>query len=84
MPFEKANGRTARAIVNILLQSKEMIGIFRKEKRKEYINFIKEAHAIIKPNEFEYIKNLTSNPMECVEIENQFLNKELPFLLVKY
>ena len=84
-PFESGNGRTARAIVNVLLMSKGMIGIFRKEKRKEYIEYINEANKIIKENEAKYLAALGEKTMECVELENGFLDKEiaLPFLLVK-
>lgn len=83
-PFESATGRTSRALVNILLQSKGMVGIFKKEKRKEYVEAIREANNTIKENEAKYLKGLVENPMECLEFENEFLNKELPFLLVKY
>ena len=82
-PFAKANGRTARAIVNILLQSKGMLGLFRKENREEYLEWVREAHRIIKENEEKYIAGLIENPMECIEMENEFLNRELPFMLVK-
>ena len=82
-PFESANGRTARAIVNMLLQSKGMIGIFRKEKRKEYIEAISEADKVIKKNEKMYVECLVENPIECIELENEFLDKGLPFLVVK-
>lgn len=87
-PFEKANGRTARAIVNMLLQSKGLIGIFRKEKRKEYIEYINDIDRNIKQNEEKYICNLIDNPIECIEIEklffeNSFLEKDLPFLVIK-
>ena len=62
-----------------------MIGIFKKEKRKEYIEYINEANKIIKENEAKYLAALGEKTMECVELENGFLDKEiaLPFLLVK-
>ena len=82
-PFNDANGRTARAITNMLLQSIGMIGIFRKEMRKEYINYINEADKIVKPNEEKYLRALVENPAECSEIENEILNLPLPFLVVK-
>lgn len=82
-PFESANGRTARAVLNMLLQSKGMIGIFRKEKRKEYIDYISEIDKVVKENEEKYVDSLVRNPMDCVEIENGFLDMELPFLIVK-
>lgn len=82
-PFAKANGRTARAIVNILLQSKGMLGLFRKENREEYLEWVREAHRIIKENEEKYVIGLAENHMECVEMENEFLNRELHFMLVK-
>lgn len=83
-PFEGANGRTARAIVNILLQSKGLIGIFRKEKRNEYLTFIGECNKTIKENEEKYLEALSEKTMECAEIENTFLTIEnLPFILVK-
>ena len=82
-PFESGNGKTARALVNMLLQSKGMIGIFRKEKRKEYIEYIVKANKIIKPNECKYIEALIKNPMECIETENEFLEENIPFLLAK-
>lgn len=83
-PFEQNNEKVARALVNILLQSKEMIGIFRKEKRKEYEESIRTAHKSIKSNEMKYIEGLIYNPMNCVELEDEFLRKKLPFLLIKY
>ena len=82
-PFESGNGKTARALVNMLLQSKGMIGIFRKEKRKEYIEYIVKANKIIKPNECKYIEALIKNLMECIETENEFLEENIPFLLAK-
>ena len=83
-PFDGANGRTARAIVNILLSSKGMLGIFRKEDRKDYIEYINEANKVIKKNEKKYIKGLSEKTMECIGLENDFLDKDvIPFLLVK-
>ena len=67
----------------MLLQSKAMIGIFRKEKRKEYIEAISEADKVIKKNEKMYVECLVENPIECIELENEFLDKGLPFLVVK-
>lgn len=82
-PFESANGRTARAITNILLQSNGLIGIFRKEKRSDYFASIEEANKLIKPSEEKYLDALVNNPIECTELENEFLNiDELPFILV--
>lgn len=81
--FESANGRTARAITNIMLQSKGLIGIFRKEKRSDYFASIEEANKLIKQNEVSYLDALINNPMECTELENEFLDiDELPFILV--
>ena len=81
--FESGNGRTARAIVNSLLQSKGLIGIFRKEKRKDYLEYIKNANKIIKENEGKYLSALSEKTLECIELENEFLNIEnIPFLLV--
>ena len=81
--FESGNGRTARAIVNILLQSKGMIGIFRKEKRKDYIEYIKNANKIIRENENKYLSALSDKTLKCIELENEFLRiDDLPFLLV--
>lgn len=82
-PFETANGRTARAIVNMLLMSKGMIGIFRKNARSEYMDYINDANKIIKENEKLYLEGLASSPMICVELENKFLKKEFPVLIVK-
>lgn len=82
-PFAKANGRTARAIVNILLQSKGLLGIFKKENREEYLEWVREAHRIVKENEEKYVSALAKNPMECVDIENEFLDRNVPFLLAK-
>ncbi len=83
-PFDGANGRTARAMVNILLSSKGMLGIFRKEDRKDYIEYINEANKVIKKNEKKYIKGLSEKTMECIGLENDFLDKDvIPFLLVK-
>ena len=82
-PYSNANGRTARAIVNILLQSKNMLAIFRKENREEYLEWVRDAHRVLKDNEERYIKGLVENPMDCVDLENEFLERNLPFLLVK-
>ncbi len=83
-PFTESNGKTARAIANILLQSKGMIGVFRKEKKKDYVQSIVEASKVIKDNETQYIDGLSCNPMWCMQVENEFLNKELPFMLVRF
>lgn len=83
-PFESGNGRTARAIVNILLQSKELIGIFRKEKRSDYLEYIEKANKIVKKSENKYLAALSGKTLECIEIENEFLGVDnIPFLLVK-
>ncbi len=83
-PFESGNGRTARAIANILLQSKGLIGIFSKEKRKEYLEYIENANKIIKENENKYLSALSEKTLECIEMENRFLDlNKIPFLLVK-
>ena len=82
-PYSNANGRTARAIVNILLQSKNMLAIFRKENREEYLEWVRDAHRVLKDNEERYIKGLVENPIDCVDLENEFLERNLPFLLVK-
>lgn len=83
-PFKESNGETARAIANILLQAKDMIGVFRKEKKKDYEQSIIEANKVIKANETQYIDGLSCDPMWCIQVENEFLNKELPFLLVRF
>lgn len=83
-PFESGNGRTARAIANILLQSKGLIGIFRKDKRKDYLEYIDNANKIIKENENKYLSALSEKTLECIEMENRFLDLDnVPFLLVK-
>ena len=83
-PFKSGNGRTARAIVNVLLQSKGLIGLFRKEKRKDYLEYIKNANKIIRKNGTKYLSALSEKTMECIELENEFLDvKNLPLLLVK-
>ena len=57
-------------------------GIFRKEKRKEYIEYIEEANKVIKQNEERYLSALSEKTMECVELENEFLSlNNLPFIL---
>lgn len=82
-PYVRANGRTARAIVNVLLQAKGLIGVFRKENREAYLEWIREAHRIVKDSEDKYVVGLVENPMECIELENEFLKREVPFLLTK-
>ena len=83
-PFESGNGRTARAIANILLQSKGLVGIFSKERRKEYLEYIEEANKIIKENENKYLTALSEKTLECIEMENKFLDIDsVPILLVR-
>ncbi|MBE5805344.1 MAG: hypothetical protein E7313_01280 [Clostridiales bacterium] len=79
-PFEKSNGRTARALVNMLLQCRNRIVYFSKEERNKYIDALNEANKIIQKNEGLYLKNLDENPAECIELENEFLNLNLDFL----
>lgn len=83
-PFKHSNGRTARMLVNILLQNKGVLGIFRKENRNVYYEAINDANKIIEVNEESYLKGLADNPMMCVEMENEFLSKKLPFFVIKY
>ena len=67
-----------------MLQSKGLIGIFRKEKRKDYLDYIDTANKIIKENENKYLSALSEKTLECIEMENKFLDIDsLPFLLVK-
>ena len=82
-PYVRANGRTARAIVNVLLQAKGLLGVFRKENREAYLEWIREAHRIVKDSEDKYVGGLVDNPMECIELENEFLKRKVPFLLIK-
>lgn len=82
--FEGANGRTIRLITNILLQSKGLVGIFRKEKRKDYIAFVDDINKIIKRNEEKYMDALVNNPMECSRYEDEAIKLDsIPFILVK-
>ncbi len=82
-PFEGANGRTARAVLNVLLIQKGMMGIFRKENRGEYIEYINEANRIINENEKQYLQGLCGNVEECNCYENEFLKNEFPALFVR-
>ena len=81
--FEGANGRTIRAITNILLQSKGWIGIFRKEKRKDFITYIENGNKYLKDSEERYIECLVSNPIECSNYEEFLSTDNVPFILVK-
>ena len=82
--FEGANGRTIRLITNILLQSKGLIGIFRKEKRKDYIAFVDDINRVIKRNEEKYMDALVNNPMECNRYEDEAIKMDaIPFILIK-
>lgn len=81
--FESANGRTIRAITNILLQSKGWIGIFRKEKRKDFITYIENENKYLKDNEERYIECLVNNPLECGNYEEFLSDGNVPFILVK-
>lgn len=76
-PFIDGNIRTSKAVANILLQNKDMISYFDKEKIDDYINTINKAHILIAEDskvEKEYMKNLVSDPEKCREIEDKFLS----------
>ena len=82
--FKGANGRTIRLITNILLQSKGLVGIFRKEKRKDYIAFVDDINRVIKRNEEKYMDALVNNPMECNRYEDEAIKMDaIPFILIK-
>lgn len=82
-PFERGNGRTIRAITNILLQSKGLIGIFRKEKKKDFISFVEAQNKQLKDIEEKYVESLVNNPIECNDLERFVDSNNLPFIIVK-
>lgn len=76
-PFIDGNIRTSKAVVNILLQDRDIVSYFDKEEKDEYINAINKAHLLIAENskiEKEYMKNLVTSPEKCREIEDKFLS----------
>lgn len=83
-PFKNANGRTSRALINMILETKGMLACFDKNTRLEYIKSLKEAHEIINKKENEYLYCLTNNPTECTKYEDEYLRKDLPILVIKY
>lgn len=82
-PFKNANGRTSRALINMLLQTKGMSAYFEKDIRLKYIKSITEAHETISKYQEQYIYNLVNNPAECAKYEEQYLQKKVPILIVK-
>lgn len=82
-PFKSANGRTSRALINMLLQTKGMSAYFEKDIRLKYISSLTQAHEIIAKNEEKYIYSLINNPADCARYEEEYLTKKVPLLIVK-
>ena len=81
-PFKTANGRTSRALINILLQAKGMSAYFENEIRQKYIKSLEQAHKTITKYEEQYINNLVNNPNECAKFEQEYLEQKFPIIIL--
>ena len=75
-PFPDGNGRTARAISNMLLLEKNMTAVFPKQNKSEYINQMSRVRGVANN---EYIKGLYTDQTICDALEN-----ERAYLLEEY
>lgn len=79
-PFPDGNGRTARAISNMLLNQIGEAAVFRKEIKERYIRGTNHLHYDIMHNgETKYLKNLAYAPDDCKRVEDKTL-----YLLEEY
>ena len=67
-PFPEGNGRTARAISNMLLLEKGMSAVFKKEGKSEYLGDMKVFRGIV---DTEYIEALYTDHSICDSLENE-------------
>lgn len=67
-PFPDGNGRTGRAITNMLLSEKDMCALFDKKEKDKYIRGMNFMRDVI--NE-DYIKGLYTNQDICSDIEDK-------------
>lgn len=80
-PFSDGNGRTGRAISNMLLAQIGETAVFQKENKDEYIRGTNMLHYTIK-REFEeqaYLESLATGTDYCKQIEDKYL-----YLLEEY
>lgn len=82
-PFNNANGRTSRALINMLLQANGLSAYFEKDIRIKYIKSLTQAHELIAQNENQYVYCLINNPSECAKYEKEYLSTDIPILIVK-
>lgn len=67
-PFPEGNGRTARAISNMLLLEKGMSAVFTKDSKPEYLNDMNGVRRIV---DKEYIEALYTDHSICDKLEKE-------------
>lgn len=67
-PFPEGNGRTARAISNMLLLEKDMAAVFEKESKQEYIKDMDGLRRIV---DKKYIEGLYTDHSICDSLESE-------------
>ena len=82
-PFEYANGRTARCLFNMILKEKDVMAVFRRENRNDYFDSINELNKQLNENEILYLNALAENIDDCKKLEDDNMDFDVPFLLIK-
>lgn len=67
-PFPEGNGRTARAISNMLLLEKGLVAVFDKENKEEYLKDMEGVRRIV---DKEYIEALYTDHSVCERLEKE-------------
>ena len=80
-PFPDGNGRTGRAISNMLLLEKNIPAIFSKQNKVDYIEQMNKVRLLI--DKEKYIEGLYSDQDICDEIENKNVYKLEEYIGIK-
>lgn len=84
-PFPDGNGRTSRAIVNMLMSRKNSIIVFDKKEKEQYTYIMKRASEQIGKSEHsEYLSLLSENPGALENIEAEHLDELSSYIAEKH
>lgn len=79
-PFPDGNGRTGRAISNVLLSKKNLCAVFDKTSRNEYIGAMTLTRNLARREANEYTVGLYTGQSICNEIEDKYVDKLEEFI----
>lgn len=79
-PFPDGNGRTGRAISNVILSKKNLCAVFNKAEKNEYINGLDFNRTSVNRMSENYAEALHTDPKLCNELEEKYVYKLEEFI----